>query len=133
MTEDIKDLIADLTIPGETYHLQRIGYTPGQIDDWGDSHKEWIDIQQLEGIIQRDTANPEMTRGYDETAAYKGFFVPDFVIEHEKMGSYRIKNRIVTEDSFFTRYFLIKKINRNLGLSGHIVHYEMILELMRHE
>jgi hypothetical protein len=132
----MENLIEELKISGWSYFLERkqLPTDPeeDQEDGWGDVEESWVEIQEIDGVIQGDSLNPETRRGYEEIADYMGFFIPNFEIDPDELGQYRIKN-IITSSSGnqFTRYFRIKKINRNLVLENEIHHYEFDLELQQ--
>jgi hypothetical protein len=127
---DILDLLEDLIIPGETYALEKLEYS-GEETGFGDLEKEWTQIQALTGIIQEASEDPESPRGLEENADYVGFFHCNFEVPQENSGEYRIVNVISTTGGSFTRYFRIRKIDRNLVMDNGKVYIGMELQLAK--
>jgi hypothetical protein len=128
----IKDLVKDLSIPGETIWLQRYRYPDdAEEDDFGDLEKKWFNYHQITGVFDRPSEDPGSGRGFEEIAYYKMFCEADFDIPDNDLGEYRIKNEIDYNGAKFTRYFRISEINRNLQYRNKTHHYEIILELAK--
>lgn len=97
--------------------------------DWGDVEDDWVEIKEIDGIIQNPSEDPQTHRGQEEIAEYKGFFVPTFEIPRDDAPNYRIRNEITIDGATFTRYFRFAKIDRNLIIDNTRHHYEFDLEL----
>lgn len=127
----ILSLIEDLILPGEEFTLQVEGYPDNATENaLGDLEKEWIDVQEIKGTIQKDESSPVSEDGRNEIATYTGFFEPEFEIPYDRMGDYRIKHTFPSDPPFI-RYFIIRNIDRNLIVDSEYHHYEMELELSR--
>lgn len=127
---DILDLLEDLKIEGESYYLESLSYD-GEETGFGDLEKQWGRVQELTGIIQEASEDPEGSRGLEENANYIGFFHCNFDVPQKNSGEYRIVNVISTDTGSFTRYFRIRKIDRNLVLDNNQVYVEMELQLAK--
>lgn len=130
----ILNLTNTLKIPGEIYYLQTKKADPDTTDDWDNVNVKWVNVQEIEGIIQKRSENPETRRGQEEIAEYEGFFEPNFVIPPDELGDYRILHTVNFDDmpeKVFTRYFHIKEIDRNLVLDNQRTHVEMKLEIAK--
>jgi hypothetical protein len=133
----IDDLIEELTLPGEQYWLQTKEVIPNQNMDgnaFGSLEKDWVDVERLRGVIQKNSQDPQSLRGQEEIADYIGFFIPNFSIEENDLGEYRLKNMIPQKNrTYFVRYFRISKIDRNLALDNERSHYEIEAELLKED
>lgn len=128
----IKDLVKELSIPGETLWLQRYKFPDdAEEDDFGDLEKKWYNVHQITGVLDRPSTDPASGRGLEELANYKLFCEPDFEIPDNDLGDYRVKNEITYNGSKFTRYFRISEINRNLQYRNKLHHYEIVLEFAK--
>ena len=127
---DILDLLENLKIEGESFYLETLEYS-GEETGFGNLEKSWSQVQEMNGIIQRESKDPEERQGLEEQGNYKGFFHGDFDIPQEDSGKYRINNTIVKNNLTFVRYFRIKTIDRNLRLDNSGVYCEMTLELAK--
>lgn len=128
---DIKDILEQLALPGESYVLQKKVASPANEDGFGNLNEDWSEVADLTGIIQKNSEDPDTKRGREEIAEYRGFFHTDFNIPVDELPEYRIKHVIVVEDANFTRYFKIETIDRNIVLDNAPVYYELTLELYK--
>lgn len=128
----IKDLVKELSIPGETLTLQAYKYPENaEEDDFGDLEKGWYDVHTIIGVLDSPSDDPGSGRGFEELAGYKMFCEPDFEIPDNDLGEYRVKNVISYSGQKFSRYFRINQINRNLQYRNRTHHYEILLELQK--
>ena len=123
------DMIKRNKIPGETITLlhKELG---DEEDEIGDIEFEWVEIQILEGMLQRSSTSTDRARGTEEIPNYTGYFLPNFTIPFDKLGDYRImhmKPAITPEIVVYE----IKEINRNLSLRGIPNHIKLILGVDR--
>jgi hypothetical protein len=123
------DLINELVLPGEEYFLEHKEAT-GQENDLGDAIVDWVEVQELSGIVQKKSTDPANTEGHNELGDYYGFFEPNFTIPENELGDYRVKH-IFPSVNPFIRYFEISSIDRNLRLDNEIHHFEMELKLAK--
>lgn len=128
---NILDLINNLKIPGETFVLQHLTYDTEHPNEYDQLEEVWMDDTVLNGTIQRESWDPDSKRGFEEITDYNGYFEPNFEIEDNDIGNYRIVNELEYDDTEFTRYFKIHKINRNLTMDNQRVFYKLYLELVR--
>lgn len=133
----ILDLIEELVYPGEKFILQRRRVPEGPIkaDAFGSVVRNFVDVHELQGTIQKNSFDPQKDIGQEERADYYGFFEPDFEIEDHDLAEYRIKHifpKLEGESGEpFIRYFRIKTIDRNLRSDYDRNHYEMTLEWIK--
>jgi hypothetical protein len=128
----ILSLISDLNLKGEIYCLQVEGIPDTPVENsMGDITTEWIDVQKLDGTIQKPGETmPVSASGENEIGEYVGFFEPNFEIPYDELGKYRIKHTFPSTPPFI-RYFVIRAIDRNLKMDEEFHHYQMNLELSR--
>jgi hypothetical protein len=133
----IEDLIDELLLPGEEYWLQTRQVVPDQNlagDAVGSLVRKWVNVKKLRGVIQKDSRDPQSLRGQEELAEYYGFFIPNFEIEDNELGEYRIINTVpMKKHTSFTRYFRIETIDRNLVLDNERSHYEITAQLQKED
>jgi hypothetical protein len=117
---------------GETFTLQQLRVTSSE-DDWAGLQKDWVDVQSLDGTVQKATTDPRSHRGYEEIGTHKGYFVYNFTINKDELSNYRILDTVQFGDdpnSTFTRQFMIKRMNRNLVLDNKRIFVRFDLELV---
>ncbi|NMC34827.1 MAG: hypothetical protein GYA36_20595 [Veillonellaceae bacterium] len=132
----IQDLIEELTYEGEKYILQHKEIPTGTIkeDSLGSIRRKYIDKEELIGVIQKNSFDPQRDIGQEERADYYGFFEPTFHIPDHELAEYRIKHifpSLDEEEPPFIRYFRIQTIDRNLRKDNSPNHYEMTLEWIK--
>lgn len=126
----LENIFKKLTLQGEELILQQktIPENP-TFDERDNAISEWVDIQKLVGMVQKDSKIPNGAHGVEEIPDYIGYFKPNFTIKPEEFEKFRIKHVFPTETQNFIRYFRIKGFNRNLRLNQSLHHYEIMLEL----
>ena len=114
------DAYYDLRRPNEEFTLLKKG--KGQKDKIGDFKDEWIEVQELRGLIQRRQTENIDESGSKSRLRYKGYFIPDFIIKTNNFDDYRIKY----SNGYETLYLRIKVHNPNLyDYKGELSHYEI--------
>jgi hypothetical protein len=133
----ILNLIEELTYEGEKYILQHKEIPDGIIreDSFGSVKRTYVDKQELIGVIQKNSFDPQRDIGQEERADYYGFFEVTFHIPDHDLAEYRIKHIFPPlegeEEETFIRYFRIQTIDRNLRKDNEPNHYEMTLEWIK--
>lgn len=94
-------------------------------DALGFAKKEYINIQELRGIIQRPQETEVLMKGVESEPRYYGYFIPDFILKQDEIDDYRIKY----ERPFETMIMKIDEYNPNLFLRHKRDHIRLILIL----
>lgn len=95
-------------------------------DELGFAKTEIAELQEIHGIVQRPQDQEIDFKGEESNPHYTGYFLPDFILETDKIADYRIKYVRPHE----TLLLKIEEYNPNLFLKGKRDHIqlEMILE-----
>ena len=94
-------------------------------DELGFSKKEYIDIQELRGVIQRPQDIEVLMKGVESNPRYVGYFIPDFILQQNEIDDYRIRY----ERPFETMIMKIDEYNPNLFLRHKRDHIRLVLIL----
>lgn len=94
-------------------------------DELGFSKKEYIDIQELKGVIQRPQDIEVLMKGVESNPRYVGYFIPDFILQQNEIDDYRIRY----ERPFETMIMKIDEYNPNLFLRHKRDHIRLVLIL----
>lgn len=95
-------------------------------DELGFAKTEIAELQEIHGVVQRPQDQEIDFKGEESNPHYTGYFLPDFILETDKIADYRIKYVRPHE----TLLLKIEEYNPNLFLKGKRDHIqlEMILE-----
>lgn len=95
-------------------------------DELGFAKTEIAELQEIHGVVQRPQGQEIDFKGEESNPHYTGYFLPDFILETDKIADYRIKYVRPHE----TLLLKIEEYNPNLFLKGKRDHIqlEMILE-----
>ena len=95
-------------------------------DELGFAKTEIAELQEIHGVVQRPQGQEIDFKGEESNPHYTGYFLPDFILETDKIADYRIKYVRPHE----TLLLKIEEDNPNLFLKGKRDHIqlEMILE-----
>jgi len=81
-------------------------------DELGFSKKEYVDIQEIHGVIQRPQDIEVLMKGVESNPDYVGYFLPEFILKQNEIDDYRIRY----ERPFETMIMKIDEYNPNLFL-----------------
>lgn len=81
-------------------------------DELGFSKKGYVDIQELQGIIQRPQDIEVLMKGVESNPNYIGYFIPDFILKQNEIDDYRLRY----ERPFEVMILKIDEYNPNLFL-----------------
>lgn len=116
------DIMRYVHRPEEKIYL--IGKTTlPQKDEFGFAQTTYGDIQELTGVIQRDQNIEIAEKGTESEPRYTGYFIPDFILETNKINEYRIRHERPHE----TLIMKIIEYNPNLFLEHTRDHIQMTL------
>lgn len=76
--------------PDEQMILMRFDKTSSQ-DEFGFAKEELIELQEIHGVIQLFQNEEIDFKGEESNPDYTGYFLPEFIIETNKLADYRIK------------------------------------------
>ena len=109
----------------EKYFLMKKEFSEEE-DVFGFAQEDFTIVQELQGVIQRTQIQDIDFKGEESNPKYTGYFMPDFIINTDKVADYRIKFVRPHE----TLLLKIDEYNPNLFLMGKRDHIqlEMILE-----
>lgn len=95
-------------------------------DEFGFSKKKLVEIQEIHGVIQRFQNEEIGFKGEESNPDYTGYFLPEFIIDTDKLADYRIKYIRPHE----TQILKIKSYNPNLFLrhTRDHIQFQLILE-----
>lgn len=95
-------------------------------DELGFANTAFSELQEIRGIIQESQDQEIDFKGEESNPHYTGYFLPDFILETDKIANYRVKYERPHE----TLLLKIQKYDPNLFLKGKRDHIqlEMILE-----
>lgn len=95
-------------------------------DEFGFAKVGFSEIQEIHGVIQRPQEQEIDFKGEESNPHYVGYFLPEFILETDKLADYRIKYQRPHE----TLLLKIQEYNPNLFLKGKRDHVQlkMILE-----
>lgn len=95
-------------------------------DELGFANTAFSELQEIRGIIQESQDQEIDFKGEESNPRYTGYFLPDFILETDKIANYRVKYERPHE----TLLLKIQKYDPNLFLKGKRDHIqlEMILE-----
>lgn len=108
----------------EKITLMKLGHSHRK-DELGYPIQEYIPIQELNGIIQAPQDLEIGFKGEESNPRYKGYFMPEFELEQERLSDYRIKY----ERPYETMLMKIVEYNPNLFLRHKRHHIRLILKL----
>lgn len=118
-----KHIMTYVNRPDERITL--MGQTYGEKDEFGFSKKIFGEIQELQGVIQRDQDTEIAEKGTESEPLYTGYFIPDFIINTANVNDYRIKYERPHE----TLILKIREYNPNLFLEHSRDHIQLRLIL----
>lgn len=109
----------------EKIHLMGLKLTDYE-DELGFANTAFSELQEIRGIIQEAQDQEIDFKGEESNPHYTGYFLPDFILETDKIANYRVKYERPHE----TLLLKIQKYDPNLFLKGKRDHIqlEMILE-----
>lgn len=81
-------------------------------DELGFAKKGYMDIQELQGIIQRPQETEVLMKGVESNPNYIGYFIPNFILKQEELDDYRLRY----ERPFEEMILKIDEYNPNLFL-----------------
>lgn len=95
-------------------------------DELGFADTKFSELQEIRGIIQEAQDQEIDFKGEESNPHYTGYFLPDFILETDKIANYRVKYERPHE----TLLLKIQAYDPNLFLRGKRDHIqlEMILE-----
>lgn len=95
-------------------------------DEFGFADRKFAELWEIEGVIQRSQIQDIDYKGEESNPNYTGYFLPDFILETDKIADYRIKYQRPHE----TLLLKITEYNPNLFLKGKRDHIQlqMVLE-----
>lgn len=95
-------------------------------DELGFANTAFSELQEIRGIIQESQDQEIDFKGEESNPRYTGYFLPDFILETDKIANYRVKYERPHE----TLLLKIQTYDPNLFLKGKRDHIqlEMILE-----
>ena len=76
--------------PNEQMILMKFDKTSSQ-DEFGFAKEELIELQEIHGVIQLFQDEEINFKGEESNPDYTGYFLPEFIIETNKLADYRIK------------------------------------------
>lgn len=76
--------------PDETVILMKFDKTNNQ-DEFGFAKEELVDIQEIHGVIQLFQDEQIDFKGEESNPNYTGYFLPEFILETNKLADYRVK------------------------------------------
>lgn len=76
--------------PDETMILMKFDKTASQ-DEFGFAKEELVEIQEIHGVIQLFQDAQIDFKGEESNPNYRGYFLPEFILETSKLADYRIK------------------------------------------
>lgn len=92
--------------------LYLMKYELGEKDELGFPEKKFIEIQKLNGVIQREQISETGIKGVESEPHYTGYFLPEFTINIKELNDYRIKYNTPNESFLYQ----IVEYNPNLFL-----------------
>lgn len=110
--------------PDEQTILMKYDKTSTQ-DEFGFAKKTLIEIQEIHGVIQRFQDEDIGFKGEESNPNYTGYFLPEFIIDTDKLADYRIKYIRPHE----TQILKISSYNPNLFLRHTRDHIQLQLIL----
>lgn len=81
-------------------------------DELGFAKKEYIDIQEIHGVIQRPQETEVLMKGVESNPDYVGYFLPEFILKQNEIDDYRLRY----ERPFEVMILKIDEYNPNLFL-----------------
>ncbi len=95
-------------------------------DELGFAKRDFVELWEIDGIIQGNQQQDIDFKGEESNPIYIGYFMPDFIMETDKVADYKIKYKRPHE----TLILKIAEYNQNLFLKGNRDHIQlkMILE-----
>lgn len=93
-------------------------------DEVGNISEEWEDIQELHGVIQHRQDDKTDVQGQESKLTYHGIFTPDFDLETDKLGNYRVK----FVRPYETLYLYIKEYDANNYLRQNQSHITLVMD-----
>ena len=76
--------------PDEQMILMKFDKTSVQ-DEFGFAKEELVEIQEIHGVIQLFQDEEIDFKGEESNPDYTGYFLPEFILETDKLADYRIK------------------------------------------
>lgn len=95
-----------------------------QKDEVGNIKEQWIDVLELEGVIQHRQTEKITEAGQESTLKYYGYFSPTFQLNTNKLANFRIK--FVRQ--YETLYLKIIEYDANNYLRNKHHHIALIME-----
>ena len=95
-----------------------------QKDEVGNIKEQWIDVQELQGVVQHRQTEKITESGQESTIRYYGYFIPDFSLNTNKLANYRVKFVIRNE----TLYLKIIEYDGNNYLRDKQHHIVLVME-----
>ena len=95
-----------------------------QKDEVGNIKEQWIDVLELEGVIQHRQTEKITEAGPESTLKYYGYFSPTFQLNTNKLANFRVK--FVRQ--YETLYLKIIEYDANNYLRNKHHHIALIME-----
>ena len=95
-----------------------------QKDEVGNIKEQWIDVLELEGVIQHRQTEKITEAGQESTLKYYGYFSPTFQLNTNKLANFRVK--FVRQ--YETLYLKIIEYDANNYLRNKHHHIALIME-----
>jgi len=93
-------------------------------DEVGNVKEQWIELQELKGVVQHRQQEKITESGQESTLRYYGYFNPDFSLNTNKLADYRVKFVIKNE----TLYLKIIEYDGNNYLRDKQHHIVLVME-----
>lgn len=120
-----KSIMRWVNRPEEKTILMKYDKTENQ-DVFGFAKETLVEVQEIHGVIQRFQYEDIDFKGEESNPSYKAYFLPEFIIDTDKLADYRIKYIRPHE----TQILKIQSYNPNLFLRHKRDHiqFRLILE-----
>lgn len=119
-----KSIMRWVNRPEEKTILMKYDKTENQ-DVFGFAKETLVEVQEIHGVIQRFQYEDIDFKGEESNPSYKGYFLPEFILETDKLADYRIKYIRPHE----TQILKIQSYNPNLFLRHKRDHIQFRLVL----
>lgn len=93
-------------------------------DEVGNIKEQWLEIQELKGVVQHRQTEKITESGQESTIKYYGYFQPDFSLNTNKLANYRVKYVSKNE----TLYLKIIEYDTNNYLREKQHHIVLVME-----
>lgn len=93
-------------------------------DEVGNTKEQWLQIQELKGVVQHRQTEKITESGQESTIRYYGYFQSDFSLDTNKLANYRVKYISKNE----TLYLKIIEYDANNYLRERQHHIVLVME-----